>query len=981
LAEFSPPAELAAAATALIVAMAALCLRRREDDAPLAAWTRGWLFLGARYILAMPAANLLPGPLLALSQLVALVGGMYLARGSNLLVGASSRRKFIAATVAALVNGTWLALAAARGLPPFWLCLPVAASLAVTYALAARALLARANASSCARAGAGTLVLLALHALAYPLVIGAPEPASWHAAIAAILHAALGVCLALLYHERRAQRSAEQEQQLAMIAEHAADLIWRYRLTEPRGWEYLSPSAEALTGYSLEEFARDPELYLRLILPEDRARLDELVFSSAQGGAELIRCQRKGGGALWLEVRAAVLRDGRGRPVAIEGIARDITARVEMERKLRESEARYRAVVEDQTELIHRMRPDGTITFVNDAFCRYFGRAQEELLGKSFFSLLPAEDRELAREYFRSLDRYNPVGRSQHLFSLQGEERWVQWTDRALFNDEGELTEYQSVGRDVTQEKLAVRALQESEEKYRSLFHAAQDAILLFELGPGEEPGLVLEANELACERYGYARDELLGRNMGELIHPQGQESSAAGLRNLVRRRNAIWQTVHRRADGSPLPVEVSAGLIMPSGRSAVLAVVRDLSERQRLQEQLLQSQRLETVGRLAGGVAHDFNNLLTAIIGHATFALEGLPPGSPVREEIEGIMRAAESAAELTRQLLAFSRRQFLQKRVLNLNDLILGMQRLLLRLLNEKISLVIVPAANLWPVEADPAQLQQVLANLVANARDAMPEGGRIVIETANVVIDEEKAAERPGQAPGDFVMFSVSDTGVGMSPEVLEHIFEPFFTTKGLGKGTGLGLSSAFGIVKQHGGNICVYSEPGHGSTFKVYLPRYFGNDLGYDPPESKKPLPRGSEVILLVEDESSVRELSARALRSLGYTVHEAANGVEAIALVKQLSLQPHLLVSDVMMPGIDGPSLAQALRAQQPELLVLFISGYSQMALQGLPSGDGYGFLQKPYSAAALAEAVRAVLDAAKGTAAIAGQALSSPKRA
>ncbi|MHB1414090.1 MAG: ATP-binding protein, partial [Chloroflexota bacterium] len=392
----------------------------------------------------------------------------------------------------------------------------------------------------------------------------------------------------------------------------------------------------------------------------------------------------------------------------------------------------------------------------------------------------------------------------------------------------------------------------------------------------------------------------------------------------------------------------------------------RRSTQRQQAEEQLRQSQRMEAVGRLAGGVAHDFNNLLTVIIGHADLLLTEVEPGSESRGDVEGIRASADRAAALTRQLLAFSRRQALQPHVFNLDDVAQSMADLLKRLIGEDIDLVFREDSALWPVEADPGQLEQVIMNLALNARDAMPEGGKLTLETANVELGPDYVATHSEAEPGPHVMLAVSDTGTGIAPDVLHHIFEPFFTTKETGKGTGLGLATVYGIVKQSGGNIWVYSEPGHGTTFKLYFPRAEG-PVDWTPegtPLQRERVDGGCETILVVEDEPAVRALVVRVLEAAGYTVLQEGDPAEALKLYEEYGGLVHLLLTDVVLPGMSGKTLADRIAAKQgTPPRTLFMSGYTQNAV--VHNGRleaGVNFLEKPFTPDGLLRKIREVLD-------------------
>jgi two-component system, cell cycle sensor histidine kinase and response regulator CckA len=416
-------------------------------------------------------------------------------------------------------------------------------------------------------------------------------------------------------------------------------------------------------------------------------------------------------------------------------------------------------------------------------------------------------------------------------------------------------------------------------------------------------------------------------------------------------------------SDGREIPYFMSGVRMQRDGETQILGIGVDVSERRLLEEQLRQSQKMEAFGQLAGGVAHDFNNILTIITGYSELLLESLPPEDPHHEEIRAIRDAGDRAAALTRQMLAFSRQTVMAPQVLNVNDVIQETEKLLRRLIGEDLLLATVLAPDLHPVRVDPGHLNQVLMNLAVNARDAMPTGGRLTIETRNIELDEHYATMHLDVRPGAYVQLAVSDTGTGMTPAVRARVFEPFFTTKGVGQGTGLGLAVVHGIMKQSGGNIEVYSEPGVGSTFKLYLPAV--TDAAVPTAASVESHPSsGRETVLLVEDDDGVRGLALLSLQSHGYRVFPASSGEEAIRLAEEQGDSLALLVTDVVMPGLGGGQLAERLRARHPGLKVLFLSGYTDDAIvrHGILQ-DNVAFLQKPFSPHALARKVRDVLDA------------------
>ena len=516
--------------------------------------------------------------------------------------------------------------------------------------------------------------------------------------------------------------------------------------------------------------------------------------------------------------------------------------------------------------------------------------------------------------------------------------------------------------------KRAEEALKASEEKFRELYDNAPVGYHEY-----DAEGLITNVNVTDLEMLGYTREEMIGRfmwdfNAEEEIAKEQILEKLTGLRppgeNLER--------LYRRKDGTTFPVFIKDRLILDEkGRiSGIRCAVQDITERKRAEEslrkteeQLRQSQKMEAVGKLAGGIAHDFNNLLTVIRGYSEVLLTDLDEIDPFRQDILEIKNAADRAATLTFQLLAFSRKQILQPKILNINSLVSNMDKMLRRLIGEDIDLVTLLAGDLGTVKVDPGQIEQVILNLAINARDVMPKGGKLTIETANVELDENYAGKHISVKPGRYILLAVSDTGVGMSQEVKERAFEPFFTTKEKGKGTGLGLSTVYGIMKQSDGYIWIYSEPGKGTTIKLHLP--ITQETSEPPLGGEKSMksPSGSETILLVEDEEMVRKLTRSVLRKKGYHVIVAANGEEALRIVQQQGHEPiHLVLTDVVMPGMSGPELADRLETLKPGMKILFMSGYTDNAIVHHGVLDpGTAYINKPFTIDALAVKVREVL--------------------
>ncbi len=502
----------------------------------------------------------------------------------------------------------------------------------------------------------------------------------------------------------------------------------------------------------------------------------------------------------------------------------------------------------------------------------------------------------------------------------------------------------------------------ESEERYRLLFESCPLPMWVYD----DKTLGFLAVNEAAERHYGYSREEFSRLTVADIR----AEDDRGELEERVARvsgRDDGHLSAHRTKSGSKITVEIKSCEFDYEGRTARLVLANDVTDRVQLEEQFRQAQKMEAVGRLAGGVAHDFNNVLSVILSYTELIGADLEAGEPLRAEIEEVRTAAVRATDLTRQLLAFSRQQVLEAKVLDLGRTIAGTENMLRRLLGADVELTVLSASGLWNIKADPGQIEQILMNLAVNARDAMPDGGKLTIETANVELDDEYARSHHDVRPGAYVMLAVSDTGVGIDKETQARIFEPFFTTKEQGKGTGLGLATVFGIVKQSGGHIWVYTEPGKGATFKVYFPRVSGKAEIHaserPPPESV----RGTETILLVEDDDQVRAVALGILRRNGYVVLEAPNAGEALLICEEHGSKIHLLLTDVVLPRMSGRQLAERLASLRPEMKVLFMSGYTDDAvLQHGVLDSGVAYLQKPLTPTSLTRKVREVLRGVDG---------------
>lgn len=629
-----------------------------------------------------------------------------------------------------------------------------------------------------------------------------------------------------------------------------------------------------------------------------------------------------------------------------------------------------RAVVDTSPNAIFVKDSQGRFTLVNKAVENAYGRSAEEILGRTEadFNGYHDEIQTFVQDDTEVIETLRPkfIPEEQLTNPRTGETRSFQTIKVPLTLPGTETVNILGVATDITDRKLSEKALRESEERYRLLFESNPQPMWVYDL----ESLAFLAVNEAAIFHYGYSREEFLSLTIKEI---RSSEDVPALLDNLSKQKigvNAAGTWKHRKKDGSTIEVEIISHPLVFAGRNAKLVLANDITERKRAEQalrdteaQLRQSQKLEGIGQLAGGIAHDFNNLVTVINGFSALAMKDLSPEDPMRNNLEEIKKAGDRAASLTRQLLAFSRKQVLQPEILNLDSVVSEMEKMLRRVIGENIDLRAVLEPKLGSVKADPGQIEQIILNLLVNARDSMPSGGKVTIETDNVYLDEDYANNHVGARPGHYVMLAVSDTGTGMDEKTQARIFEPFFTTKELGKGTGLGLSTIYGIVKQSGGNIWVYSEIGQGTTFKIYLPRIDEEAQPYKLTSEITDGLNGTETVLLVEDEEMVRKLARQILTTQGYEVLEAANGGAALLSCERHQGRIHLLLTDVIMPEMSGRELAERLHRERPEMRILFMSGYTDDAIvhHGVLE-EGANFIQKPFAPDALAAKVRKVLE-------------------
>jgi len=647
---------------------------------------------------------------------------------------------------------------------------------------------------------------------------------------------------------------------------------------------------------------------------------------------------------------------------------RDVTERKRMEQALLDSEERYRLLTQNSLTGIY-IHVGGLLKFVNRRFTEMLGYVLEELIGRQYWDFVHPEDREMVRNISLARARGDKAPYEYEFRHLKkdGKTLWVHNLSTVI-QYQGQTANMGNLAQ-IDDRKQAEKALSESEALFRRMFNQAPIGAAMVSLDYR-----YLMVNEALCRITGYSAEELTSRSVADISHPDDIEGDVAQAQRLatgeIDRYGIEKRYLH--ADGSVVWVHNNVRLIRDEQGQALyfLPMMENINDRKRaeqakakLEAQFQQAQKMESVGRLAGGVAHDYNNMLSVIIGYAELAIDKMAPSDPLHGDLQEIYAAARRATEVTRQLLAFARQQTIAPAVLDLNTTVEGMLKMLRRLIGENINLAWLPYSDLWPVKMDPSQLDQILANLCVNARDAITDVGKLRVETQNVTLDEAYCTNHLGFIPGDFVMLAVSDDGCGMDREKQEHIFEPFFTTKLVGKGTGLGLAMVYGIVKQNDGFINVYSEPGQGTTFRIYLPRYKG--MITDAMEEKTtPIPEGKgEWVLVVEDDAAVMKLTAKILDGLNYTVVTAQTRGKAMDLIKRHVQRIELLLIDVVMPEMNGRDLANEIRSICPNIKTLFMSGYTAdvIAQHGVLE-EGVNIIQKPFATQAMASAVRKALE-------------------
>jgi PAS domain S-box-containing protein len=677
--------------------------------------------------------------------------------------------------------------------------------------------------------------------------------------------------------------------------------------------------------------------------------------------------RRKDGSVYVEEQTITPVLDAAGNPAYFIAVKQDRTLRRRADDALRRSEERYRFLAENISDVIGLYNLGMNAVYVSPSVQQLRGYTPDEVIAQTLMDHLAPGSRDLAVRVFKEemeIERsgHGDPARSRTLevemLCKDGTTVWTESKLTAARDSSGSLTGFIAVSRDITERRRVEEALRNTSETLRTLIDASVLAIVAL-----DRDARVTLWNNAATRLFGWSAQEVLGLPLPSIPEERRAEFDEGRVRGRAG-EGVTYETQRRRKDGSLVDVlRSSAAIFDPQGALVgSMVIFVDITERKRLEEQLRQAVKMEGIGRLAGGIAHDFNNLLTVIGGRSYLLLSQLPAGHAMRHHLLLIQQTGDRAAALTRQLLAFSRKQTLAPTVIHINEVVSGMRTLLERMLGEDVDLLMDLDPSLGHVTADPGQLEQVILNMAVNARDAMPEGGRLTLETRHVDVDPTDARQEVEPAPGPYEVLSISDTGVGMDAATGARVFEPFFTTKAVGKGTGLGLATAYGIIKQSGGHITVHSEPGNGTIFRIYLPRTESSESASLAVEETAAR-RGTEGVLLAEDDVNLRVLARDILAGEGYTVLESRDVEDALHIAEHQDGTIHLLLTDVVMPHMSGRALAHAVKRFRPDVKVLYMSGYTDDAISHHGVLDpGTALLQKPFSPAALARKVREVLD-------------------
>ena len=752
----------------------------------------------------------------------------------------------------------------------------------------------------------------------------------------------------------------QSEERFRHIINNAGDIIYN---TDRKGnLTYYNPTTARIMNYTEKELQK--KNYMDMIRPDYRKEVKK--FYTKQLTEKTLNTYlefpaiRGDGSTIWLGQNVQPILK-KGKVKGFQAVARDISDRKKTEKKLRESERRYRAIFENSRDVIYITDKEGFFVDINNSGLELFGYTWKELSKIKSSDLYVNPDKR--KKFLAELETHGFVRDYElKLKNKNGDHLDCLISSTISPAADGKVMNIQGIIRDITQQKKSQRALLETEKRFRELLENLKMIAVLLDLD-----GKILFCNDFLLDLTDYKRDEILGADWFDNFVPEEN-------------RNKMKKLFFDSAKEGKIPSHDESNIITRSGEERLIfwnntalrdtsgnifgtaSIGSDMTDRYKAEEQLRHAQRMEVIGKLAGGIAHDFNNALTPILALSQMHLAKIEDDHPVKRALSTINKSAKRATKLTARLMAFGRKQVLETHIININTTLISIGDLLKRSVGDSVMLKMKPSSNLWNVKADPIQIEQVLLNLAINAKDALNEKGEVVIRTRNITINKKKSNVPAAIAPGDYVLTTVSDNGPGIEKEIKEHIFEPFFTTKAKGQGTGLGLSVVYGIVKQHQGEIICNSSNGNGTTFEIYLPRVD------EPVEEIKHEAiykdyRGDEVIMLVEDDTEVREVLGEILKDLGYIIIEAADDTIAQKLSKKFTGQIHLLLTDLILPGINGRELSEVLVKTRKDMKILFISGYSDdvIAKHGVID-KGLSFLQKPFTASSLGKKIRDVLE-------------------
>ncbi|ODA44412.1 sensory box histidine kinase/response regulator [Thermodesulfovibrio sp. N1] len=776
----------------------------------------------------------------------------------------------------------------------------------------------------------------------------------------------IGQLLEAHHNQRLAKQSAdalrEKEREVSTLLSNLPGMA--YRRLNDKNWTmlFVSDGCYELTGYLPEDLINNKKISFNdLILEEYQTYLWEkwqkLIQEKNFPFEDEYQIRTASGEIKWVWEKGRGVFDENGELLFLEGYIQDITDRKNAEDLVAERAKAWQRTFDAVNSVIWIMDKDMRILQSNKAVEQYFHLSCNEIVGRHCWEYVHNTAEPIPEcpvfKVRKSLRRES--------VELRINGNWFEIVSDPIIDIDGNIDGFVHIITDITERKRMEKALIENEESYRRLFedHAAVKLLI------DPDTGQIVDANKAAVNFYGWSREELKRMKIQQIntLPPEEIKKEMEKARTL---KKTYFEFRHRLADSSIRDVRVFSSKVEIKGKEYLHSIIHDITREKELEAQLYQAQKLESIGQLAGGIAHDFNNMLNVILGYGEMILNKLHPQDPIRKDILQIIEAGRRSMSLTQQLLAFSRKQILQPKILNINESLKAIEEMLRRLIGENIELTMVLAEDISNVKADPGQIEQVIMNLVVNARDAMPYGGKLIIETANVVLDELYIQNHVSVEPGDYVMIAITDTGIGMDKEILSRLFEPFFTTKEKGKGTGLGLSTVYGIVKQSGGHIHVYSELGKGSTFKIYLPAVYETKTEVKKEEIDAELKVGGEHILIVEDEPSLQDLFKEMLTLLGYQVTVAANGGEALLLVEEKGIKPDLVITDVIMPIMDGKVLVERLRKNHPNIKALYMSGYTDNAIAHYGVLDeSTPFIQKPFTIKDLSLKIKQVLGTEK----------------